>query len=229
MGAMVGSIIYIIGLLIAGGFAVDRLFNPTELQQLGTLFGAFYMMVEVSIDGWQWRRNLRLARKKYSPIIEMQWRANRADTFFGLAVFLSLLLTIALQAFSWSIYIDPISALILVVYAIYLFFPSLTSGFDDLIDKTLKEELQILIVRRLAETFDGYDTFHDVRSRRSGGRILIDIGLSFSPEKTVREIMETVNQLTHKIENDIVDSEVRVAILPMPPMVSKQEPGCHGA
>jgi ferrous-iron efflux pump FieF len=109
-----------------------------------------------------------------------------------LAIFTALLLTLALRRFPWSIYIDPIGALLFIGYATVTFFPGLSSGISKLLDKTLDEDLQLRIDRQMAKTHDGYKGFHGVRSRRSGGRIFIEIALSFKPDKAMAEAMETV-------------------------------------
>lgn len=223
MAGVAGSIVYVAGLLVAGGFAAHRLVYPVELHEWGIALGAFYQLFASSIDGWLWAHNRRLARESYSSIMEMQWRANRADALSGLAISVALLLTFILRPFAWSVYIDPISALLLIGYAIVTFFPGLATGINELLDKTLQEDLQIRIDRHLAQTYEGYDAFHGVRSRRASERIFIEIGLSFSPDKTIAEAMETINRLRHGIEEDIPGSEVRVALLPMEPLTSGQK------
>ena len=83
---------------------------------------------------------------------------------------------------------------------------------ESLTDKTLKEELQLRIDRRLAENFHGYSGFHGVRSRCAGGRVFVEIGLSFPPEQPVGEAMKTVAALEKGIVSDIPCSEVSVTL-----------------
>ncbi len=215
MGAVGGSGIYMIGLLVAAGFTVQRLIDPVELDQGGTLFGTACQFISFSIDAWLWARNRRLARQAYSPVMEMQWQVNRADAITGAAVFLSLLFTLLLRPFAWSIYIDPVSSLVFIVYAAVTLYPGLASGINELLDKTLQEDLQLRIDRWLALNYEGYDDFHGVRSRRSGARTYIEIGLGFRPEKTVAEVLETIGRIRQGIESEIPGSEVRVALFPM--------------
>ena len=77
--------------------------------------------------------------------------------------------TLALREFAWAVYVDPLLALVFVSYAAASFVPLLVAAVNDILDKTLQEELQVQINRRLAEHFDGYAGFHGVRSRRAGG------------------------------------------------------------
>ena len=114
----------------------------------------------------------------------------------------SLALTLLLDGFSWSVYLDPILALIFIAYVGLSFLPVLANDLNDLLDKTLREDLQLRIDRRLAEHFNDYTAFHGVRSRRAGGRIFIDLALSFDPDTPTASTLDTVRQLREKLERD---------------------------
>ena len=64
---------------------------------------------------------------------------------------------------------------------------SLTSSlnYQRVLDKTLDEELQMVIVRHLAQYFNEYTELHGVRSRRSGSNVYIEIFLEFDGERFV--------------------------------------------
>lgn len=220
----VGAILYVTTLLVMTGISVRHLLHPVELVQTFTIMGALFQIGGFAVSGWLWMRKRRLARAAFSPVMEMQWRASRAGALSCLAIFLGLVLTLAMHRFSWSVYLDPLCALIFIAYAGVSFLPIMAEGINELLDKTLQENLQLRINRRLAENFDGYAEFHGVRSRRSGGRIFIEIALSFPNEQPVGKAVETVERLQQGIESDIPGSQVRVALLPMgaPYQVKKQ-------
>jgi ferrous-iron efflux pump FieF len=215
LGGMVGAILYVTTLLFMAGISVRHLLYPVELVQTFTILGALFQLGGFAVSGWLWMRKRRLARAAFSPVMEMQWRASRAGALSCLAIFLGLVLTLAMRRFSWSVYLDPLCALIFIIYAGVSFLPIMAEGINELLDKTLQEDLQLRIDRRLAENFNDYAEFHGVRSRRSGGRIFIEIALSFPNEQPVGKAVETVEQLRQGIESDIPGSQVRVALLPM--------------
>ncbi len=217
LGGMAGSITYVAALLFMAAMAVRSLVYPVALDTTYTAGGALLQVIGFLVDWWLWRRNRRIARESFSPVMEMLWRANRADAMSCLAVLLGLMLTLTLGQFSWVVYLDPLCALAFVAYAGVSFLPVLAEGLNEMLDKTLREDLQLRIDRRLAENYDGYAGFHGVRSRRSGGRVFIEIALSFSPEQPVAEAVRTVERLRRGIESDIPGSEVRVSLLPMEP------------
>jgi ferrous-iron efflux pump FieF len=207
-----GSLLYVATLIALGAGCVNRIFHPVELHTDFSLAGVGLQIVSGSADGWLWFRNKKLAAKLFSPVLEMQWRADRASSLVSFAMATGLLLTVLLSSHEWAVYIDPIFALALIGYGAISFLPSIMSDLETLADKSLKEELQLRIDRRLAENFRGYSDFHGVRSRRSGGRIFIEIALSFPPDEPVREAMKTVAILCAGIEADIPGSEVAISL-----------------
>jgi ferrous-iron efflux pump FieF len=214
LGGMLGSITYIAALLFISGLAMSRLAQPIVLDETFSKIGAIFQFAEFVVSLWLWLRNRKLAGLEYSPVMEMQWRANRADALASLAVFLGLTLTLMLHAYPWSVYIDPLLAIVFLIYTGVSFLPGLSAGLNELLDKTLQEDLQLRIDRRLAENFDGYAGFHGVRSRKAGGRIFIEIALSFPLTSSVGEVLSTTEHLRQGIESDIPSSEVRILLMP---------------
>lgn len=214
LGGVIGTGVYVAALLFMAAMAIRHLVYPAVLDQTYTAAGAVLQMAGFSVDFWLWRRNRRLAREAFSPVMETLWRANRADALSCLAVLLGLGLTLALRRYHWSVYVDPACALAFVTYAGLSFLPVLSEGIGEMLDKTLREDLQLRIDRHLAQNYDGYAGFHGVRSRRSAGRIFIEIALSFPPGQTVAEAVQTIERLRRGIEADIPGSEVRVVLMP---------------
>ena len=99
-------------------------------------------------------------------------------------------------------------------YAAGSFVPVIAAGINEILDKTLQENVQLQIDRRLAEHFDGYEGFHGVRSRRAGGKVFVEIGLSFDGDLPVRDAAKTVASLCRGIEADIPGCEARVVLIP---------------
>ena len=214
LGGVVGAVLYVGLLLVLAMVSVQRCFHPVELDRTFTGAGALLQLVAFAVDGWLWLRIRRLARQEFSPVLEMQWQSARADALASLAVFASLGLTLILFQYSWATYLDPFFSLVYIGYAGVSFLPGLMDGIRELSDKSLQEDLQLRIDRRLAENFHGYSAFHGVRSRRSGGRVFIEVALSFPSGQSVAAALETVERLRRGMESDIPGSEVRVALLP---------------
>ena len=214
LGGIVGSVTYVAALFILAGLSISRFVDPEPLDENFAAIGAALQFTEFVIMGWLWHKTKMLAQQKHSGIMEMQWRANRADALAALVIFIAVLLTLSLREYAWSVYVDPLLALVFVSYATASFIPLLAAGVNDILDKTLQEDLQLQIDRRLAEFYDGYAGFHGVRSRRAGGKVLIEIALSFSPDQLVGDAARTATGLCQGIQADIPDCEVRVVLMP---------------
>ena len=214
LGGIVGSVTYVAALFILAGLSISRFVDPEPLDENFAAIGAALQFAEFVIMGWLWHKTKMLAQQKHSGIMEMQWRANRADALAALVIFIAVLLTLSLREYAWSVYVDPLLALVFVSYATASFIPLLAAGVNDILDKTLQEDLQLQIDRRLAEYYDGYAGFHGVRSRRAGGKVLIEIALSFSPDQLVGDAARTATGLCQGIQADIPDCEVRVVLMP---------------
>lgn len=215
LGSLIGASLFISGLIGLAATAILRLQNGAELHLGFTAMGLLIHGVNILVDATLWCRNKRIARETHAPLIDMQWRHNRTDALASCAVFIALILMLLLRDKSWATYIDPVCTLIYVMFSISLYIPGICNNLSDLLDRTLEEDLQIKILRRLTEYFDQYEAFHGVRSRRAGGRIFVEIVLGFNPERRVGETLETINALRQDLQSDIPHSEVAVIIEPL--------------
>jgi divalent metal cation (Fe/Co/Zn/Cd) transporter len=84
------------------------------------------------------------------------------------------------------------------------------SSLPDLLDQTLEEELQLVVVRELAEHFHHYEQLHGVKSRRSGGNIYVDIFLEFSGDLPMGEVQDTMDRMKQSLETQIPKSFVNI-------------------
>jgi len=212
VGSLFGAFSFLASLLALGGFSVYRLIVPSMLDAGFTTLGVVFQMIGVLVNGVLWLQNKRLADQTHSPLIEMQWRHKRTDALSNLMVVAALTMTLLFRSENRVAYIDPICSLAYVAYAIGSYLPCVLDALRDLMDHTLEEDLQIKIMRRLAEQYEGYEGFHGVRSRRAGTRIFIEIMLSIDPEKKVREALATLSLLKKNNESDIPMSEVSIVL-----------------
>lgn len=122
------------------------------------------------------------------------------------------MLSVLLVSWHWAEYIDPIVSFVIIGFLLLAGYREITSSLPDLFDKTLEEELQLLILRELATSFHQYHDFHGVRSRRSGSRIYIEIFLGFDPEQKAGEVQDFASSLKRSLESQIPGSVVSVVL-----------------
>ncbi len=208
-GILTGAVMFI-SLVIVFFAAVSRIMVPEILHIEGSALGIILMFIGVCVNSWLWIKNYRVAKKEHSPIMESQWRLFRTKAFSDFSVFLALVLSVSLHQFWWSVYIDPLASFIIVGFLLFSGYRVIASSLPDLLDKTLDESLQIVIVRELTEFFSEYHALHGVRSRRSGSNIYIEIFLEFDGDRKMCEVQEVIDRMKTSLEGKILKSSVTI-------------------
>ena len=204
--------VMLVSIIIIIFTAFNRIFSPEEVQPAGAIIAVPLMIISAIIDTYLWQKNYQISKVDPSPIMEAQWRLRRAKAFSDIAVLLSLVLSFALIGYSWSVYVDPGVSFIIIGFLLVAGFREISSSLPDLFDKTLEEELQIVILKELSAFFDEYHGFYGVRSRRSGSKIYIDIFLGFDPGLAMGTVQDTSDRLKISIEGKIPGSIVSVVL-----------------
>ena len=192
--------------------SMGRLFSPVPLDPGPLVMGAVIMFVSVIAGGYLWIRNYRIHKRIASPVTDIQWRVPMADTVIAAGILASLLAMILLREYTWSLYIDPVASLIMGTVIIYSFYGLIKSSLFDLLDRTLEEKYQIIITRELAEFFNEYAQFHGVRSRKTGGRVFIEIFLEFDADRRMGEVHQVIQSMRESLEAKIDNSFVSVSL-----------------
>jgi len=202
--------------------AIYRIAVPESIVHEGAYLGILLMVIGVSMNTHLWQKNYRLYVKEPSPIMDSQWRLFRTKAFSDFSVLLSLIFSLAFSRYAWSYYIDPVASFFI---AGVLFFSGarvIRSSLPDLLDRTLDEELQMVIVQHLAQFFNDHTALHGVRSRRSGSNMYIEIFLEFDGEKRMCEVQETIDRIKASLEAHIPKSAV--SIVPTSTSTCKKSP-----
>jgi len=206
-----GGIMFV-SLCILLVFTSFRILHPEPFNSDAAIIGIPLMVLASIADSYHWRTYHRRAQKEPTPIMEAQWRLRRAKTFSDILILLALVFSVLLASYPGAEYIDPVASFIIIGFLLLAGYREISSSLPDLFDKTLEEELQLLILRELATSFDKYHEFHGVRSRRSGSRIYIEIFLGFDPEQRAGEVQDFAATLKRSLESQIPGSVVSVVL-----------------
>lgn len=215
VGSLFGALCYIGTLVALVIYSLIRLLHPEPLDADFTLVGIVVQVLVFVVNAGLWVYYKRIADRAPSPLIDMEWRHKRNDALGAVAILIALALTQIFRGEPWVAYLDPACALAYAIFAIGSYVPVLLETLHDLLDRTLAEDVQIVIMRQLAGHFDGYEAFHGVRSRRAGNRLFIEIALGFDPAKTIGEAELTIESLRAGVEKDITNAEVSIVIKPL--------------
>lgn len=157
-------------------------------------------------------KSRRMAREQNSPLMASQAGLFYTRVVGNLFIFISLAMSKLLHGLQWAHYIDPVASLIIAGSILFAALGIFKSSTLDLLDRTLKENSQIVILRALARHFDCYEELHEIRSRRSGSRVFVEIILGFSGAQSAAEVQATARRLKEELEREIPGSRVTVGI-----------------
>jgi len=204
------ALVIVISLIVVLTGAIRGLLKPEKLAGIGVLIGIVFNMVGVLTNLWQWIKFKRLARIAFSPIIEGQLKLYRGKFAMDFGETLTLSAGLLLGKFSFAHFIDPIGALLLSGVLFHSAYTLFSTSMDNLMDRTLEESMQTGILKVLAQHFDDYKDLHDIRSRRSGGDVFIELYLEFDDDLPMEKVMEHIKTISADIKAIIRNCQVNI-------------------
>ena len=211
LASLVIAAVMILSLAVIFGNAVGRFRNPIAIGGLGAGMGLLFAGLAGSANAWYWVRLQGIAEKQSSAIMESQWRLFRARTIANLCVISSLGLSLTLRNYSWVVYVDPVGSIVLAGFLLFSAYGIISMSVYDLLDRTLEESLQMIILQELAVYFDEYVALHGIRSRRSGSNIHVEIFLEFDGERKVADVQRVIDSMKDRLERRIPGSQVVIS------------------
>jgi cation diffusion facilitator family transporter len=212
LSSLIVSLLMFLCLAVIVANAGYSMAHPAHISGVGVWISVAAQIVYAVINTRLFLQSRRLGRERNSPLLEAQ-----AGLFFSKAVgngfiLLSLGLSALLAAHSWSLYIDPCASLIIAGSILFAALGIFKNSTLDLLDRTLEEEHQICILRALARHFNSYEELREIRSRRSGSQVFVEIVLGFAAAQPASESEAAARQLKQELEREIPGSRVTIAI-----------------
>ncbi len=186
--------------------AFARIANPEHPH--GTIPGILIFSVSAVFSYFMYLRNQTLLKLQKSAIVESQVSLWYSKAWLDGLMTTSLLAGIVLKGYSWSAYLDPIVSLMGAGLLLYGAWEVSTSSVNDLLDASLEEASQLLIMRKLAEHFDDFESVLKIRTRHSGTNIYIEIFLGFNADMTLMMVQEKMRHIANDIQNNFLGAEV---------------------
>lgn len=119
LNARIMVVVFFISFIVVSFIAVKRFFQPKELEFYASAIGASVNAVAVFVNLYQWRKNLRISKQEFSPLMESQWSLFRIKTFTALTSVLSILVYFLLPKSFMHSYVDPLFSLALAALILY--------------------------------------------------------------------------------------------------------------
>ena len=127
-----------------------------------------------------YRYSVRIGRRLDSPALLAVAGDHRKDALTSIATLVGV--SAAFAGFRWM---DPLAAGLTSFFIIKIGYETFRTAVQDLMDTTLPEELTREMVA-IAEQVPGVEHVHQIKGRRSGQYLIIDLKLEMDPEMTVK-------------------------------------------
>jgi ferrous-iron efflux pump FieF len=207
IGAFVQAGFVLGSALFLASEAVRRLIRPQAIEQSG--LGIAVLLLAILLTAALLGLQRFVVRRTGSIAIQADSMHYRSDLLMNLAVIAALVLTEA----TGRPRIDPLFGLGVVLVLLYSAFGVARHALDMLMDRELPAE-QRAYIRRLALEHPGAHNVHDLRTRRAGADVFIELHLELDGGLS----LEQAHDITHEVE-----ARIRAAF-PAADIIVHQEP-----
>lgn len=196
---------------------VERFQNPVPMGEVGMGLGTILSGLAALFNGWLCIQSYRTAKKEQSPVMESLFRLYQVKTISTLCVVSSLGFSLLFKDHSWAVYIDPCGSIVLLGFMIFSTWGVISSSVFDLLDRTLSDSLQLIVLNSLATHFESYEAIHGVRSRRSGNVVYVELFLEFDPDQKMAEVQKNIDEMKSELQVKIPGSQIVIIPATSPP------------
>ena len=191
ISALIEGILIIIAAVVIVEASISRLLNPVPLENID--IGLLVSLGATSMNGALAAVMMREARKSQSMALEGDSKHLFSDVLSSVGVVVALFIATVTGLFI----LDSIIAIVVAVLLARMGVDVLRRTAHDLMDSTCEEEEQI--IEEILDENSGYIEYHDLKTRRSGRRIFMEVHMCLDGDLTVSE----GNRIIMTIENDL--------------------------
>lgn len=152
--------------------------GPSELPSAVAVAAAF---ITILVKKTLYRYSRRVGIELESPAILATAKDHRKDAVSSVATLIGVA-----GAFLGVGVMDPIAAGVTAFFIFHIAYGTFMTAAHDLMDGCVPEDFEGE-VKKIAEAVQGVEHVHEIRCRRSGQYVIIDLKLDMDPEMTVRK------------------------------------------
>ncbi|MDD2336578.1 MAG: cation diffusion facilitator family transporter [Geobacteraceae bacterium] len=149
--------------------------------------------VTIGVKEYLYRFSVRIGSRLESPALLAIAKDHRKDAITSIATLVGVT-----GAFFGIGIMDPLAAGLTSLFIFHIGYGTFRSAAHDLMDGRPSESL-ISAIRLLAEVVDGVEHVHEIRARRSGQYVIVDLKLDMDPEMTVKRSHEISTEVKKNI------------------------------
>ena len=197
----IGFALIIVGLGIFYS-GVEKIYSSVVLHQVVEAPGWIALVaaiVSIITKEWLYRYTVATAKKINSQAVLANAWHHRSDAFSSIGTMLGIGGAILLGE-KWRI-LDPLAAVVVSIFILWVAWKIFRGGLSELLEESLDEETKRNIMT-IVGGVEGVLEPHDLRTRRNGSRIVVDIHVRVKNETTIVD--------AHRI-NDLIEIRLREA------------------
>ncbi len=137
-------------------------------------------VVTIIVKEWLYRYSFKVGEHLESPAVLAVAKDHRKDAVTSVATLVGVT-----SAFFGLNVMDPLAAALTSFFIFHIGYETFRSAAHDLMDARPSEEL-LNAITMLAEEVSGVEHVHEIRARRSGQYLIVDLKLDMDPEMTVK-------------------------------------------
>ena len=188
---ILGTILFIVGIGMLWS-AANKMQQPDDIPQVH-IVALWVALAALVIKELLFRYMLAVAtRVKSTMLVANAWHA-RSDAASSLVVALGIIGNLA--GFAWF---DPLAALAVGLLIARMGYRFAVSALHDLMDRAVDEEMQQAIADTLRAT-PGVAGLHDLKTRKAGDLVLVDVHLEVAGELSVAEGHQIARQARERV------------------------------
>ena len=149
--------------------------------------------VTIGVKESLYRFSVRIGSRLESPALMAIAKDHRKDAITSIATLVGVT-----GAFFGIGILDPVAAALTSLFIFHIGYGTFRSAAHDLMDGRPSESL-VSGIRLLAEEEEGVDHVHEIRARRSGQYVIVDLKLDMDPEMTVKKSHEISTKVKKSI------------------------------
>lgn len=135
----------------------------------------------------------RISMRLESPAVESIAKDHRKDALTSIATLVGVG-----GAYCGISFLDPLAAALTAFFIFHIGWKTLRSAIGDLMDSQVSSDV-LSVITKIAETVPGVVKVHEIRGRRSGQYIIIDMKLDMDADMTVKQSHEIATQVKRLI------------------------------
>lgn len=191
----IAAILVALVIFVTGGWILLRSIHTIidKTFEIPSVIAVVAAFITIVVKEFLFRYSSRVGTKLESPALLASAKDHRKDAITSISTLIGVT-----GAFFGVTVMDPIAAGITSVFIFHIGYETFMSASHDLMDGRPSEGFVTEIVR-LSEQVLGVEHVHEIKARRSGQYVIVDLKLEMDPEMTVKKSHAIATEVKRRI------------------------------